>query len=114
MPRLETFYLKLKTGERGLPGPPQYVINGFPLDFDEVSGSTEPGGVLEATAHPQSFPHSLVLRGPKQGVWDIEGLEITYHVAGREPYSVKLGGVELDEESDLNLWYEPPARVFDV
>jgi len=114
MPRLETFTLTLKTGERGLDATPQYLINGFALDFDSVEGGTGPGETLKATGDPQSFPHSLVLRGPVGGPWDIESAEITYDVFQAEPYTIRLGSVTLDDESDLNIWYERPEKVVDV
>jgi len=114
MPRLDTFQLKLTTGNAGPGGVPKYTINGFPLDFDEQSGGTGPGETLEAVAHPQSFPHTLVLSGPEQGDWEILGGEIVYRCDGEEAYTVKLGAVTLDDRADLNLWYARPAKVFDV
>jgi len=114
MPRLETFSVRIKTGEAGPRTIPRYSINGFNIDFDELSGACGPGEVLEATAHPQSFPHSLILIGPEEGEWDIEGMTITYECDGSEPYTVKLGAVHLDDASDLNIWHERPPKVIDV
>lgn len=114
MPRLETFKLTVSTGERGFEGKLGYSINGFPLDFDEVSGSTDPGATLSALARPESFPHTLLLNGPDAGVWDIAGLEVEYHCAGEEPYTLRMGGVTLDEHADLNLWNPRPPKVIDV
>ena len=114
MPRLDTFQLTLHTGEAGPGTPPKYTINGFPLDFDEYEGGTGPGETLQAVAHPQSFPHTLILSGPEEGNWEIEGAEITYHCDGDAPYSLTLGAVTLDDHADLNLWYAKPPKVFDV
>jgi len=114
MPRLETFDMKIKTGKRGPDKAPWYEINGFKLDFDEMTGGNGPAETLELTGEPQSFPHSLVLVGPSEGEWDIEGIEITYHVMGAPPYTLRLGGVTLDAETNLNIWYDRPPKVIDV
>ena len=114
MPRLDTFEIEIKTGENGHRDIPQYVINGFPLTFEHSEGTTESRGVLKATGAPQSFPHSLVLRGPSEGVWDIEETTITYYSMGSAPYTVRLGAVTLDHESDLNILHQAPAQSFDV
>lgn len=114
MPRLDTFHLTLQTGGEGPGTIPKYTINGFPLEFDESSGGTGPGETLNAVAHPQSFPHTLVLGGPVQGSWEIAGGEIVYHCDGEEAYTITLGAVTLDDRADLNLWYARPPKVFDV
>ena len=114
MPRLDTFQLVLQTGESGPGAVPKYSINGFPLEFDDYEGGTGPGETLQAVAHPQSFPHTLILSGPEDGSWDIVGAEITYHCDGDEPYSLTLGEVVLGDHDDLNLWYAKPPEVFDV
>lgn len=114
MPRLESFKVRLTTGNHPLQGKLGYSINGFPLEFDEVSGTTEPGGVLEAVGHPESFPHTLQLNGPESGEWEIAGLEVEYTCAGEEAYTVRMGGVTLDERADLNLWTPRPPKVIDV
>jgi len=114
MPRLETFSMKVATGERGLGVTPKFAINGFPLDFDDVQGGFGPGETAELKASPQSFPHSLVLVGPDEGAWDVRDILITYHCAGAQPYSVRLGSVTLEDDTDLNIWHQRPARVLDV
>jgi hypothetical protein len=114
MPRLETFSLEIRTGENRGPDRPKYGINGFPLEFDKYEGGTGSGETLRVMGSPQSFPHALTLGGPEEGQWDIESIKATYHCAGQEPYSVQLGAVTLDDETDLNIWYERPAPVFDV
>lgn len=114
MPRLDTFQLKVHTGARGVNEPPKYTINGFPLDFDACTGSAQPGETLELRGEPRSFPHSLLLQGPREGTWEIAGLEATYQCANETPYTVRLGPVALDNRSDLNLWYPRPAKVIDV
>lgn len=114
MPRLETFRITLKTGSQGKNEPPRYAINGFPLDFEEAQGGVEAGGSFEATGNPGSYPHSLVLVGPDTAPWDLESIEITYFFDGQEPYTVRLGMVTLDTDSDLNLLYEQPLPTFNV
>lgn len=111
---LEQFTLRLTTGGEGPGERPRYAINGFSLDFDELKGGTGPGETLEASGSPESYPHSLVLHGPKTGQWEISGIELTYYCMDDEPYTVRLGPVTLDNESDLNLWHERPAYVFAV
>lgn len=116
MPKLDTFTLEIKTGDRAGPETPTFNINGFPLEFDEVEGGTGRGETLKATGSPQSFPHSLTLAGPDEGSepWDIEWVTATYECMGDEPYTVRMGAVTLDDNSDLNIWHERPAPVFDV
>ncbi len=114
MPRLETFDITIRTGERGLDGTPRFSINGFPLEFDTTDGSATPGGVLEATGNPGSYPHSLVLVGPEASPWDIEEVEITYYMEGSEPYTVYLGPITLETDADLSLLYDQPLQTFDV
>jgi hypothetical protein len=114
MPRLNTFTLEIKTGENAGPERPQYSINSFPLDFDESEGSVAPGAVLKVTGTPQSFPHTLLLMGPSEGCWDIESVHATYDCADEDPYTIHLGAVSLDDNSDLNIWYERPVTAFDV
>jgi len=114
MPRLQCFELKATTGERGMAKPPQFVINGFALDFDQTDGGVQPGETFTAKGSPDSFPHSLHLTGPAQGAWDIAALEITYYPYGEEPYTLHFASVTLDEQSDLNIWHAHPEQVMDV
>ncbi len=116
MPRLDTFTLEIKTGKRPGPEKAGFDINGFPLDFDDVEGGTGSGETLNVMGSPKSCPHSLVLVGPNGGrkPWDIESVTATYHYGGMEPYTVHLGAVTLDDESDLDIWQEPPLPTFDV
>ena len=114
MPRLESFSLEILTGPKGGPERPTYAINGFPLDFEEHDGATEAGHSLRVAANPCSFPHSLVLKGPEAGAWDIESVLATYTCSGEEAYTIQLGAVTLDDASDLDIWYERPAPTFDV
>jgi len=114
MPRLSAFDLKIRTGEQGRDSAPQYTINGFTLDFEDAKGGCGAGETLEATGTPDSFPHTLVLRGPDSGTWKIDEITATYYPAGEEPYTLHFGPVDLDSESDLNIWQPRPLPVFDV
>lgn len=114
MPRLETFDIVVRTGKSGRTTPPKWVINGFPVDFENAKGGTGPGDVFEATGSPGSFPHTLLLRGPDEGTWDLEEVKVTYYPQGEPPYTVRLGAASLDAASDLNIWHERPQPVFDV
>lgn len=114
MPRLESFQIRVKTGERGPNRMPRYVINGFTLEFDEFSGGFGPGETFEATGTPDSFPHTLALCGPDEGEWDIEEVTITYFPFGEEPYTLRFGSLTLNSDGDLNIWRTRPQPVFDV
>ena len=114
MSKLNTFTIEIQTGKSAGPDRPKYSINDFPLDFDEMEGGSGAGEKLTASGSPRSFPHSLLLRGPEQGSWDIESVHLTFECDGDEPYTVQLGAVTLDSESDLDIWHEPPMPVFDV
>jgi hypothetical protein len=114
MPRLDTFKIRVKTGAKGIDHPPHFIINGFPLEFEEISGGTGPGETFEATGAPGSFPHSLLLQGPEHGEWEIESLEVTYFNMNEDPYTIRFGAVTLDAESDVNIYHERPAPVLDV
>ena len=63
---------------------------------------------------PGSFPHTLLIRGPESGAWDIEEARVTYYPNGGPPYTVRLATVTLDDDADLNIWYERPQKAFDV
>lgn len=116
MPKLDNFTLEIKTGEHAGPAVPTFAINGFPLEFDTLDGSAESGGTLTVTGAPSSFPHSLVLVGPQNGeaTWDIESITATYECAQLDPYTVRMGAIVLNDDSNLNIWHEPPLPVFDV
>ncbi len=114
MPKLNTFDVVVKTGKSGRTTTPKWIINGFTVEFDQTSGGTGPGETFEATGNPGSFPHTLLLSGPEEGTWEIEEATVTYYPNGAQPYTVKLGAVSVDAESDLNIWYEQPQPVFDV
>jgi hypothetical protein len=110
---LEKLELTIKTGQRGLSRAPGYAINSHELPFDQLSGGYGSGETLTAAGSPRSFPHSLTLTGPDQGSWDIEQIDLTFHI-GTQPYTVHLGAVTLDSESKLNLWYDRPPFLLDV
>lgn len=114
MPRLETFTLTIKTGDQGRNDIPKYSINGFPLDFDEIEGEVAPGTILKVTGHPESYPHTLTLSGPEEGMWDIEEINAEYFCSNEPSYKVRMGSVSLDDHSDLNIWQERPPEVFEV
>ncbi len=116
MPKLDSFTLEIKTGAKAGPEIPSFAINGFPLEFDSAEGNTQPGETIVLTGSPNSYPHSLVVIGPQNGqpAWDIESITATYDCSLMEPYTIRMGAVTLDDESNLNFWNEPPLPVFDV
>jgi hypothetical protein len=114
MPKLDTFDITIKTGERGMNATPRFLINGFELEFEQHEGGTGPGETFRATGQPESFPHTLHLTGPPEGRWDIAEMDVTYYPSGEEPYTVRFGSVEVDDESDVNIYHSRPERVFEV
>ena len=116
MPKLDTFTLKIKTGERGRTSPLKYTINGFKLEFEPALGNTDPEGEIIVSGDPMSFPHTFLLIGPEDGEepWDIAGIEALYNCAEEEPYTIHMGAVTLEDDADLNLWHERPTQIFDV
>ena len=114
MARLDVVTLEIKTGERCGPEKLMYNINGFPMEFDETEGGTGPGETCRAVGNPRSFPHSLTLAGPETGHWDVESVTAIYECMGEDPYTIRMGAVTLDDESDLNIWHERPVQTFDV
>lgn len=114
MPKLNSFTIRIRTGSQGREDLPKFKINGFPLGFTDVSGGVGPGESCDGNGHPQSVAHSLILCGPEKGTWSIEETEVTYCLAGEEPYTIHFGPVCLDDQSDMNLWQERPLPVFDV
>lgn len=116
MPKLDSFTLEIETGPRPGPDSLMFNINGFPVEFDDSEGGTGSGETLRVVGNPMSFPHALALVGPEEGSgpWDIESVTATYHCASMEPYTIHMGAVTLDNESNLNIWHEPPLLTFDV
>lgn len=114
MPKLQTFQVRIKTGVPGRIEPPDFKINGFKVPFDNPEGGVGPGETFEAEGSPQSFAHSLHLCGPTEGNWEILETTLTYHLMGEAPYTIRLGKITLDSESDLNIWHERPPVTFDV
>jgi len=116
MARLNKIEIEVKTGDARGPEEPTLNINGFPLPFSETEGGTGSGETLKAVGNPQSFPHGLALVGPEEGqpAWDIETVTATYYCQNMEPYTVHMGAVTIDDQSNLNVWQEPPAKTFDV
>lgn len=114
MPRLETFDIEIRTGDRGRGDAPGFFINGFPCDFEKAEGGCSTGQVFKATGAPMSFAHTLRLAGPKSGEWDVKETRITFHPSGEESWSVRFGAVTLDAKSDMNIWQDRPAPTFDV
>lgn len=114
MPKLNTFEITIKTGERGRSDTPVFLINTFPCDFLHTEGSLESGGTFKATGEPNSFAHSLILQGPESGEWDVEEAAVTYHPAGEEPYTIRFGAVTVDENADMNIFEPRPLKTIDV
>ncbi|NUN98085.1 MAG: helicase [Candidatus Omnitrophica bacterium] len=114
MPKLQIFRIRIATGEQGRTDIPEFKINGFKIPFDNPRGGVGPGETFEAEGAPQSFAHSLHLCGPTEGTWEIRETTLTYNLMGEPPYTIRLGRVVLDSESDLNIWHERQPVVFDV
>jgi len=114
MPKLNSFKVKIETGDQGVAGPVMFSINRHEVPFENVTGNTEAGEVFEGGFEVNSFAHSLTLVGPEKGEWHIKKISVDFDCEGTQPYSVTYGEVKLDETSQANLWQDPPQPVFDV
>lgn len=114
MPKLNSFKVKIETGDQGTPGPILFSINRHNVPFENVTGNTEAGESFEGGFEVNSFAHSLTLVGPEKGEWRIKKISVDFDCEGTQPYSVTYGEVTLDETSQANLWQDPPQPVFDV
>ncbi len=114
MPKLNSFKVKIETGDQGTPGPVQFSINRHNVPFENVTGGTDASAVFEGGFEVNSFAHSLTLVGPEKGQWHIKKISVNFDCEGTQPYSVAYGEVALDETSQVNLWQDPPQPVFDV
>ncbi len=114
MPKLNTFKIRVETGDVGREGPVHFNINNHRVPFEDPPGGGGPGEIFESGFEIRSFAHSLTLVGPEQGNWKIKKVRMEYECENTEPYSVTLGAVELDATTELNIWQEPPLPTWDV
>lgn len=114
MPKLNTFKIKIETGEPGTPGPVNFSVNNHTLPFENTKGETGAGEIFEGGFEVNSFVHSLTLVGPEEGQWRIKKIHVDFDCENTPPYSVAYGEVTLDESSQVNLWRDPPPPAFDV
>ncbi len=114
MPKLNSFKVKIKTGDAGMDEPVNFSINNHVVPFENVKGGTGPGETFESDFEVNSFAHSLTLVGPKKGAWKIREMEVGFNAEHTEPYSVRFGEVTLDETNQVNIWQDPPLPTFDV
>lgn len=114
MPKLNSFKIKIETGDQGTDGPVLFSINRHNMPFENVTGVTDAGQVFEGDFEVNSFAHSLTLVGPEKGEWNIKKISVDFNCEGTQPYSMSYGEVTLDENSQANLWQDPPQPVFDV
>ncbi len=94
--------------------PVHFNFNNHQLKFEDVTGSAESGKFFEGKFEVNSFAHSLTLIGPQSGKWEIEKITVEYECENEKPYTVQFGTVTLDEATEVNIWQDPPALVFDV
>ena len=114
MPRVNTFKVKVQTGQQGMSEPVHFNFNNHKLPFENVTGSAESGKVFEGSFDVNSFAHSLTLVGPESGKWEIEKITIEYDCEKEKPYTVHFGAITLDETTEVNIWQDPPVLAFDV
>ena len=114
MPKLNSFKVKVETGDKGITSPVMFSINRHTLPLENVTGTTGAGDFFEGGFEVNSFAHSLTLVGPEKGQWHIKKITVDFDCEGIQPYSVSYGEVTLDEISQVNLWQDPPQPVFDV
>ena len=114
MPRLDRFEIEIETGEKGNAGPVQFRLNGHTLGFYGSEGGAESLGVFTGYFEPRSFAHNLVLLGPEGGSWDLTRVQVRFFCMGNEPYTVRYGAVQLNDQNALDLWQDPPLETFEV
>ena len=114
MPRINTFKVKVHTGQQGMSEPVHFNFNNHKLPFDNATGSAEPGMLFEGSFDVNSFAHSLTLVGPESGKWEIEKISVEYDCENEKPYTVHFGKVNLDETTEVNIWQDLPVPAFDV
>ena len=114
MPRVNTFKVKVQTGQQGMSEPVHFNFNNHKLPFDNATGSAEPGMLFEGSFDVNSFAHSLTLVGPESGKWEIEKISVEYDCENEKPYTVHFGKVNLDETTEVNIWQDLPVPAFDV
>jgi len=114
MPKIDKIGIEIETGERGMAGPVQLEFNGHKLNFDTLSGDTEPHSSYEGEFEVGSFGHSVVLVGPEEGEWDIQQLKVTYSLEGEDGYSLRFAPLTLGDNHSLNLFIPRPRPTFDV
>ncbi len=114
MPKLISFKVKIETGETGTTGPVKFSINGHTVPFEEVEGGVGAGETFAGSYEVNSFAHSLAVVGPDDGKWEIKNISVDFDCDNTSPYSIKLGGVTLDETTEVNIWRDPPRPVYMV
>lgn len=114
MPKVNTFKVKVQTGEQGMSEPVHFNFNNHKMEFKNVSGSAESGKIFEGDFEVNSFAHSLTLVGPVSGKWEIEKISIEYDCENEKPYTIQFGAVTLDKATEVNIWKDPPIPAFDV
>lgn len=114
MPKVNSFKVKIETGDTGTTGTVYFNFNNHKLPFENVSGGTGPGEVFEGGFDVGSFAHSMALAGPEKGEWHINSITVDIDSESTPPYSVRFGKVTLDETTELNIWQDPPLPSFDV
>lgn len=114
MPKVNSFRVRIETGEIGTADTVHFNFNNHKLPFENVTGGTGPGEVFEGGFDVNSFAHSMTVVGPERGQWHIKSLTVEIDSESVPPYSVRFGEVTLDETNELNIWQEPPMSTFDV
>jgi hypothetical protein len=114
MPKVNTFKVKVQTGQQGMSEPVHFNFNNHKLPFENTTGSAESDNVFEGSFEVNSFSHSLTLVGPESGKWEIEKISVEYDCENEKPYTVHFGRVTLDETTEVNIWQDPPVPAFDV
>ncbi len=114
MPRVNSFKVKVKTGQQGMLEAVHFNFNNHKLAFDNVVGSAESGKNFEGSFEVNSYAHSLTLVGPVKGKWEVENITVEYNIENEKPSEVHFGAVTLDESSEVNIWQDPPVPAFDV
>jgi hypothetical protein len=113
MAKVRRVSVDISTGERGHGEPVVLEFNSHPLLLRPIEGSTTSGARFVGQFEPDSVAHSVTLRGPEVGTWDIVRAVVTY-TTGTTTYNVEFDSFELGPETSANIWEDEPLPSWDV
>ena len=113
MPRVDELEITVETGDQGHGGPLVLAFNGHELPVPG-EGGTGAGETFCGRVAPRSYAHSVALVGPAEGAWAIDRIIVTFHTGTGEPWTVRFGPIELDGDTSVDIWHDPPLETWEV